>query len=80
APDASPDWISLEGYLAGHLFAALVQRAGPELTRESFAAALQNPAPLDLKGLPAAFGPKHNQAFDRVYLTQVRGGKIVSLD
>ena len=80
APEASPDWISLEGYLAGHLLAALVERAGPDLTRPTFAAALQNPAPLDLQGLTATFGPNRNQAFDRVYLTQVRGGKIVSLD
>ena len=80
APGAAPDWISLEGYLAGHLFAALVGRSGPELTRESFAAALQNPAPLDLNGLTATFGPNRNQGFDRVHLTTVRGGKIVSLD
>ena len=80
APDATPDWISLEGYLTGRVFAALVERAGPELTRASFAAALQNPAPLELNGLTATFGPNDNQGFDRVYLTQVKGGKIVSLD
>lgn len=80
APDATPDWISLEGYLAGHLFAQLAQRAGPELTRASFATALQNPASLDLNGLSATFGPNRNQAFDRVYLTQVRNGKIVSVE
>ena len=31
-------------------------------------------------GQSATFGPNRNQGFDRVHLTTVRGGKIVSLD
>jgi len=80
APDAEPDWISLEGYLAGRLFAAIADRAGADLTRESFLNVLQNAEPIDLGGLSAQFGPNHNQGFDRVYLTQVRKGKIVSIE
>ena len=80
APGAEPDWISLEGYLAGRLFAAVADRAGADLTRASFLQALQGTDPIDLGGLTAQFGANRNQAFDRVYLTQVRKGKIVSLE
>jgi ABC-type branched-subunit amino acid transport system substrate-binding protein len=80
APDAEPDWISLEGYLVGHTLAALIQRAGPELTQASFAAALKDPAPIDLRGLSVVYGPGRNQGFDQVYLTRIRNGKIVSIE
>ncbi|HVU16044.1 MAG TPA: ABC transporter substrate-binding protein [Candidatus Didemnitutus sp.] len=80
SPDAEPDWISLEGYLAGRLFGAVADRAGADLTREAFLKALQGPDPFDLGGLSAQFGPNRNQGFDRVYLTQVKKGKIVSLE
>ena len=79
SPDATPDWISLEGYLEGRLFAELIRRSGDELTKASFASALNNPAPIDLNGLTAVFGPNHNQAFDSVYLTQVHEGQINSI-
>ncbi len=79
APAALSDWISLEGYLEGRLFAKLVARAGPELTHETFQAALNRPEVIDLGGINAQFGPNHNQAFDSVYLTQVSEGRIGSI-
>jgi branched-chain amino acid transport system substrate-binding protein len=80
SPDAEADWPSFEGYLAGRLFVELARKAGPDLTRASLQAAAQHEEPIDLGGVVARFGPEKNQGLDRVYLTQVKHGQIVSLD
>jgi ABC-type branched-subunit amino acid transport system substrate-binding protein len=79
APDAEPDWISLEGYLDGQLFATLARAAGPDLTREAFLAAVRASKPMDLGGFKVAFAPDSNQGSNQVFLTQVRGGTVVSI-
>ena len=48
---AQPDWISLEGYLAGRLFSDAAKAAGKDLTRESFLAAVASLKAHDFGGL-----------------------------
>ena len=79
APGAQPDWISLEGYLAGRLFIDAAKAAGADLTREKFLAAVATLQNHDLGGLTVNYGPGDTHGSDSVYLTQIKGDAIISL-
>ena len=70
APDAAPGFVSLEGYLAGRLAVAALERAGPQLTRARFLDALKDTDQLDFGGFLLSFGDD-NQGSDSVYLTVI---------
>ena len=53
---AAPDFISLEGYLAGRLVAEALRRVGPDPTRRALLAAINNGGRFDLGGLVLSFG------------------------
>jgi ABC-type branched-subunit amino acid transport system substrate-binding protein len=76
-PDQELDWVSLEGYLAAKLFCQVAEKAGTNLTRESFLAAVEKTGSFDLGGFPLKFGPDNHQGSDAVYLTVIQGGKVI---
>jgi ABC-type branched-subunit amino acid transport system substrate-binding protein len=53
---ASPDFVSLEGYLAGRLVIAALRRVGPDPTRQALLSAINDNASFDLGGLTMTFG------------------------
>ena len=71
APDASPSFVSLEGYLAGRLAIMGLEGCGPEPTRPCFLNTLLRSGALDIDGFPLAFGPDDNQGSDQVFLTYI---------
>lgn len=71
APEAGPGFVTLEGYLAGRLVLAGLEAAGPEVTRQGFAAAMTGLGTLDLGGMALSFGPGDNQGSDAVFLTRI---------
>jgi branched-chain amino acid transport system substrate-binding protein len=77
----APDLAAMEGYRAADLVVEALQRAGPELTRDGFLAALESIDDYtDLFGYRVSFGPeRHNGARESV-LVQVQGGRWVKLD
>ncbi len=78
APDAVPDFVSLEGYLAGRLVAEGVQRADAPLTRPGFISALRQASDIRFEGFNLSYGPSDNQGSDQVYLTVIdRRGQVV---
>ena len=70
-PEAEPGFVTLEGYLTGRLVIEALQAAGPELTRESYLAALNDLREIDFGGVTMAFGPGDNQGMDGVFLTRI---------
>lgn len=66
-----PGFVSLEGYIAGRLFIAAMEKSGADLTRDKLLAAIASMATYDIGGLKLAYGPKDNQGSDAVYLTQL---------
>jgi len=68
APGEKPDFVSLEGYVAGTLLGEALKRAGPELNTETLVSTLENIKGLDL-GLGAAinFGLSEHQASHKVW-------------
>jgi len=78
-PGSSPDWVSLEGYLAGKMFVEIAKNAGADLTRSTFLEAVTSHPTLDIGGVPLAFGPGDLQGSDLVFLTRLKGGEVVEV-
>lgn len=70
----------LEGYIDAMLLVEALNRAGPDLTRESFKRALETKmTDLKMKGLEIRMSPRDHQAFSTVYLGQVLDGRLTPL-
>ena len=65
----SPNYSGMEGYVAARVFAECARRAGRNLTRESFLAAVQGMSGVNLGGFNLNFGPQKNTGSSFVELT-----------
>lgn len=68
-PQASPGFISLEGYMVGRLAIEALRQAGPDVTREGFLQTVFEKGPFELGGVTLAFGADDNQGMDEVFMT-----------
>lgn len=69
-PRAVPGFVSLEGYLAGRLAIAALERCGPEVSRRCFTDDLQSKdTEIDLNGFKLRYGEGDNQGSDTVFWT-----------
>ena len=81
APDAPYDFISLEGYLVAKAFVVGARRVTVPLTRESVVDAMERLGTLDIGiGVPLTFSADEHQGSHHVWLSTIRGGKLVSFD
>ena len=71
-PRAVPGFVSLEGYLAGRLAAAVLERCGPEVTRACFTEQLGRDGDFDFGGFELHYGEGDNQGSDSVFWTVLR--------
>lgn len=71
-PGAVPGFVSLEGYLAGRLAVAVLERCGPEVRRQCFAEGLRQDGDFDLGGFELHYEDGDNQGSDTVYWTVLR--------
>jgi len=69
--DVPIGFISLEGYIAGKLFAAIARAVPGELTREKFIRTMERIGRFDLSGLVLSFGKNDHQGMDSIYLTTI---------
>lgn len=75
---AEAGFVSLEGYLAGRVTIAALERVGRELTREAFLEVFASGEPFDIGGLRLTYGPDDNQGLDQVFLTTIGGDGALS--
>ena len=68
---AEPGFVSLEGYLVGRLAIAALEKAGPDVTRESFLSAMGGLTTVDFGGATLTFGAGDNQGMDDVFMTRI---------
>lgn len=68
-------FVSLEGYLAGKMFCQILAKVQGDPMRVSFLVAATGT--FDLGGVTLTFGANDNQGMDNVYLTTIKGGKVV---
>lgn len=81
-PEVEPGFVSLEGYIAGRLAIAGVERCGDDVTRACFLSALRNAQPIDMNGVKLRYSQEEgNQWSDEVFLTMIgNDGQYISLD
>ena len=71
-PEASPGWVSLEGYLAGRLTVEALRNCGRDnVTRECFYNSIDSFEDLELDEFALKFGFADNQGSDKVFLTVI---------
>ncbi len=70
-PEAEPGFVTLEGYIVGRLAIEALEKAGSELSRDAYLAALNNMGSVNLDGLTMQFSPGDNQGMDTVFMTRI---------
>ena len=71
APDAVPGFVSLEGYLAGRLVVASLEKCGRDVRRSCMTEELGSVTEIDIDGFKLKYGQGDNQGSDRVFLTVI---------
>ena len=80
-PRLQPDFISLEGYLAGRLVAAVLELAGPEPTRAEWLRLINDIGRFDIGGDIMTFGSKAQDSPPKVFLTVIQAdGSFRAID
>lgn len=69
--DVPHSFTSLEGYIAGKLFARIAKAVPGTLTRGKFIETMQRVGRFDLGGVVLQFGPDDHQGLDTIYLTRI---------
>jgi branched-chain amino acid transport system substrate-binding protein len=82
APGESPNYISLEGYIAANVLIDALKRCGPQIDSEKLVDVLENTHNLDLGlGAPINFGRGEHQALHKVWGTQLdKDGKFQAIE
>ena len=71
APDATPGFVSLEGYLAGRLAIAALEGCGRDVNRACFLDSLRSADVVDIDGFELRYAQGDNQGSDTVFLTTI---------
>jgi len=81
-PGVLPDYVSLEGYVAGSLLLEGLKRAGRQLDTEKLVEALETVRDFDLGlGAPINFGPTEHQGSHKIWGTQLNEtGRYQAID
>ena len=69
--DLSPGFVSLEGYLAGRMAIAGLEKCGRDVDRACFMDSILGSNLIDIGGFELKFGEGDNQGSDRVFLTVI---------
>lgn len=72
-------FVNFEGCLSAHVLTMALERAGRGVDRKSLAATLQGMNGVDIGGMKLSFSGQNHQAFDKVFMTRIQGGKIAKL-
>jgi ABC-type branched-subunit amino acid transport system substrate-binding protein len=81
-PGETPDYVSLEGYVAAKIMITALKSNGPSLDTERLVASLENIHDLDIGlGTPVSFGQSRHQAVVKVWGTQLdENGRYQPID
>ena len=71
APETTPGFVSLEGYLAGRMAIAGLEKCGRDVNRECFMDSILGSNQIDIGGFELQFGEGDNQGSDKVFLTVI---------
>jgi len=75
-PEASPNFVSLEGFVNAKVLVEGLKLAGRDLSRDKLVTAIEGIRDLDLGiGMKASYSSTRHHAFDVVYVTVLRDGE-----
>ena len=81
SPETVPGFVSFEGYLAGRLAIAALERCGRDVDRACFLDGLRGSTVIDLDGFQLHYGDGDNQGSDAVFFTIIGAdGQYHSID
>lgn len=81
SPNVAPEFISLEGFLMARTFVEAARRVRGDITRESIIDAFEQAGTLDVGiGVPLKYSRTEHQGSHHVWLSVIRGGKLVPFD
>lgn len=81
-PDSRPNFVSFEGFVDAMVLVEGLKRAGKDLTRENFIAAIESIHSMNIgmgSKLLLDYGPNDHKGFDDVYPTIVQNGQPILL-
>lgn len=81
-PDATPNFVSLEGFVDAMVLVEGLKRAGKDLTREKLIRAIESIHSMNVgmgSKLVLDYGPSDHKGFDNVYPTIVKSGQPILL-
>lgn len=78
-PNAAPNFVSLEGYMAGRLVIHALKDIGKDVTRQKFVDYFATKRTIDLDGIILTYGPERNQGMTKIYLTEIRNGNFIDI-
>jgi branched-chain amino acid transport system substrate-binding protein len=79
APGESLGFVNLEGCISAKIMVMGLDKAGKDLTRVGLIKALESIQNVDMGGVNLNISADDHQALHKVYLTQIRGDKIVPI-
>ncbi|MGY3407711.1 ABC-type branched-subunit amino acid transport system substrate-binding protein [Bradyrhizobium sp. GM5.1] len=71
-PALTPNFVALEGYIAGRLAAAALEQAGPQPTRASLLRTINDVGRFDISGSTITVGMRMLDAPPKVFLTVIQ--------
>jgi branched-chain amino acid transport system substrate-binding protein len=71
-PKMKPEFVSLEGYLAGRLVASALEETGPNPTRTEMLRVINDVGRFDISGTIMTFGSKMHDTASKVFLTVIQ--------
>lgn len=79
--EATPDFVSLEGYLVGKLTTMALRKTDSDVTRQRFLQTIWSTGTFDLGGVELTFGRDDNQGSGEVFMTHItRDGRFLPID
>lgn len=72
-------YVNFEGCVTAKIMVSALEAAGAAPTRQGLITALEAMKGRDFGGIEVTLGPDDHQAVDRVYLTEIRDGKIATV-
>jgi branched-chain amino acid transport system substrate-binding protein len=71
-PDATPGFVSLEGYMVGRFVAMALEKIDGDITRKALLDAVAKTATFDLNGVKLLYGTDNNRGSSQVFLTVIQ--------
>lgn len=76
-PGEEPNFVGFEGYINAKVLAEGLERAGKDLSRETFLAAINSMDDFSVgPGVRLSFSPKDHQGMDTIYFTKLKQGRF----